>query len=81
MRDLLHTYGPWALVTGASSGIGAEFSRQLAARGFNLVLVARRLERLNQLARQMELQYSIQVRPIQLNLSNLDYMPTLLGEI
>ena len=47
-----------ALITGASSGIGEQFSRQLAARGHRLVLVARRAERLERLATQLESEHS-----------------------
>jgi len=39
-------YGPWALVAGASVGLGAEFARQLAARGLDVLLVAHELGRL-----------------------------------
>ena len=51
--------GDWALVTGASAGIGWEFCRQLAARGINLVLVARREERLRDLAEQVGKEFGV----------------------
>ena len=51
----------WVLITGASSGFGAEFARQYAAQGHSLVLVARRLDRLQALAETLRRQYRIEV--------------------
>jgi short-subunit dehydrogenase len=59
----------WALVTGATVGIGESFSRLLAGLGFNLVLVARDLPRLNERAQSLETNYKIQTKVIQADLT------------
>jgi short-subunit dehydrogenase len=59
-----HTFGPWAIVTGASSGIGKEFARQLAASGLHVVLVARRLSTLEELGDRLATEFGVQYRAV-----------------
>ncbi len=66
---LLVDFGGWALVTGASSGIGKELSTELAASGFNLLLVARRIELLEDLASSLEAEYGVRVKYLSADLS------------
>ncbi len=65
-------YGTWALVAGASEGLGAEFATQLAAKGLNLVLIARRNELLEQLGAQLTRDHAIEVRTLPLDLARED---------
>jgi uncharacterized protein len=58
------TYGPWALVTGASSGLGECYARALAARGLHLIVTARREERLRTLAEELRTQHGICVEVV-----------------
>ena len=71
-------YGPWALVTGASSGIGEQLARQLAARGMQLLLVARRGERLERLASELRASARVEVDVLPLDLASPDFLEHLL---
>lgn len=70
-------YGPWAIITGASAGLGEEFAVQLAEKGINLVLVARRKERLEELGKKLSEQHGIETRAVAADLSAEDFMDTL----
>src|SRR5438876_11652446 len=61
----------WVLVTGASSGFGEEFARQYAAQGRPLVLVARRIEKLETLATELRERYGVEAIVEQVDLSNI----------
>lgn len=65
----LETYGPWAVVTGASDGIGRAFAHALAAEGFHLVLVARRGQVLDDLAAELRVSHEITTRVVAVDLA------------
>jgi short-subunit dehydrogenase len=70
-------FGPWALVTGASSGIGKEFARRIAASGINVVLVARRDALLTELGRAISQEFDVQYRALAMDLSEDGFIPQL----
>lgn len=70
--NLRSSYGPWAFIAGASSGLGAEFATQLAAAGLNLLLVARRAEPLEALAASLQKAHGVEVRTASIDLAAPD---------
>ncbi|MDO8331140.1 MAG: SDR family oxidoreductase [Fluviicoccus sp.] len=72
---------PLALVTGASDGIGLEFCRLLAARGYDLILVARRQSLLEDIATQLTLRHAIRCHVIPCDLSLPQAAETVFGEV
>lgn len=72
--SLRTTYGPWALVAGASAGIGAEFATQIAAAGLNVILVARRAEPLEELAASLREAHGVEVRTASIDLAAPDLL-------
>jgi short-subunit dehydrogenase len=70
-------FGPWAVITGASSGIGKEFARQIAASGIHVALVARREPLLRTVGAECTRASGVQHRIIPLDLSEPDFLPVL----
>jgi short-subunit dehydrogenase len=75
--DVRRKYGPWALVAGASEGLGAAFTEALAARGLHLLLLARRAALLEALAARLRVEHGVEARAIALDLGG----PALLDDL
>ncbi|MDT5217150.1 MAG: hypothetical protein QOK18_5389, partial [Mycobacterium sp.] len=72
MSDFAEKYGPWALIAGASEGIGACLADELGKRGLDLVLVARNGALLEEVAAGVRARHGVEVRPVVLDLTAPD---------
>ncbi len=72
MDDFKSKYGPWAIVAGASEGLGAAFAEVLARRGLNLILIARRLEKLEALSVNLRNKYPIEIIVYSIDLADFE---------
>lgn len=75
--DLTSRYGFWSLVAGGSDGVGAAFAHALAARGMNVVLIARRDTVLETFADEIRSEHGVEVRTVKLDLSRPDALSEL----
>lgn len=70
-----------ALITGASAGIGATFARELARQGYDLLLVARRADRLSGLAKELAMLHQVQCEVLSVDLASPDATATVMGHL
>ena len=80
MTDLTIKYGEWAIVTGATSGIGRSFAEQLAGNGVNVVLVSRTQSELNSVSEELRESFGIQTRTLPLDLTRSSHRKQLEAE-
>jgi short-subunit dehydrogenase len=74
MKMFAQQYGPWAVIAGGSEGVGVSFAHKLAARGLNLVLLARKPQPLEEVAHQVRSTSAAQVRTASLDLRLADML-------
>ena len=79
--DWKQRYGKWALVTGASSGLGADFVRQLARKKMNIILVARRVDRMNAIAEEIENECGVKTQVIGQDLIRSDAIDNIINGV
>jgi hypothetical protein len=74
-------YGPWALIAGASQGIGEAFAREIAKTGINVIILARRKHLLDKISEEIEDTHKVKAIPIQADLTNPDLLSLLENKI
>jgi len=74
-------YGPWALVAGASYGLGGAYAEALARRGLNLVLLARGKEQLEAAAARLREQYRVDVKPHAVDLADYEKTRDIIADL
>src|SRR6478735_12557296 len=72
-------YGPWALIVGASEGVGEALARRVAARGLNVALLARRQEVLDELAASVRRDHGVEARALAIDLAVEGAVPQILA--
>ncbi|MBN2156468.1 MAG: SDR family NAD(P)-dependent oxidoreductase [Candidatus Lokiarchaeota archaeon] len=77
LQKFQRKYGSWTLVAGVSQGLGEVFAREIAKKGINVILVARRKILLNNLVDEFTSKYNIQAQAIQMDLTELELIPHL----
>ena len=77
MTDFAERYGPWALIAGGSEGVGAAFAHQLAERGLNLVLLARKPDALRETAEAVRAAHPVVVRTLTVDLTGDDMLESI----
>lgn len=81
MDNFTQQYGPWALITGAAMGLGAEFALQIAQKGISIIAIDNNKEALEDTAHRIQSQTKVQVRPIHFDLARTDFLEVLLPQI
>jgi short-subunit dehydrogenase len=74
MSAFAQKYGPWGVVAGASEGLGAALAREVAARGLNVILLARRAAELEDVAARLRAEHRVEVRTAAVDLGEADVL-------